>query len=333
MELENRKLKIIVLAGGISTEREISIQSGKCVAEALTEVGHDVLVADIAPDKLDILSEPDVDVFFIALHGEFGEDGQIQEILEERNLCYTGSNSHTSRIAINKVTANQYFANAGVAVPKGIEFTTEATVDGIKSISVDKLIVKPITHGSSVGVKIVDNTQAALDEAEDCYKKYGDCMIEQFIAGREITVGVLNGQPLPIIEIRPKVGFYDFHAKYIDDNTEYLFDTINDKAIVEKVSQDAVACYNSIGCWHAARIDFILTDEGRAYALEINTIPGMTTHSCVPKAAAKTGISMPQLCSDIAMQAFEDQRRNKHNKIQTIENGKKEEKENLSQNV
>lgn len=337
MRTVNSKLKIVVLAGGIGTEREISLQSGQCVADALTEVGHEVILADIAPNKLDVLDKPGVDVFFIAMHGEFGEDGQIQQILEDRNLCYTGSNSAASRIAIDKIESKKYFAGEGVLVPDSVEYTWETTVDEVEKLlltSDSKLVVKPVSHGSSIGVEIIEGAKAATAAARVCLEQFGDCMIEQFIVGREITVGILNGRPLPVIEIKPEVGFYDYHAKYIDDNTQYLFDTISNAELVEKINSDAITCFNSLKCRHAARVDFVLTDDGEAYAIEINTIPGMTTHSCVPKAAAKIGISMPQLCNDIAQQALTDYRNTgTGHLIQMIRDGKKEKEKKIPQDV
>ncbi|MFA5553078.1 MAG: D-alanine--D-alanine ligase [Phycisphaerae bacterium] len=303
------RLKIAVLAGGISSEREISLQSGKCVAEALHQAGFEVVVSDIAPDNLKILDDASIDVFFVALHGEFGEDGQLQQILEDRCLCYTGSGPQACRLSIDKVASKKAFEKAGVKVPQGIKF------DGTRDIKImenelaglgQKFVVKPVTNGSSVGVSIIDDLGQTLETAKNCLSQYGDCMIEQFIAGRELTVGVIAQQALPILEIRPKTGFYDYYAKYIDDSTEYLFDTIDDQKLIERISLDAVACFNALNNRHFARVDFILDSQGQAYALEINTIPGMTTHSCIPKASAKIGISMPDLCAKIVRAAVSD---------------------------
>jgi D-alanine-D-alanine ligase len=159
-------------------------------------------------------------------------------------------------------------------------------------------------------------------------------MIEQFIPGREITVGVLNGRALPILEIRPKVGFYDYHAKYIDEDTEYLFDTITDRDLIEKISANALKCFECLGCRHVARVDFILADDGTAYALEINTIPGMTVHSCVPKAAAKIGVPMTELCAGIVREAMADHKKKSVPLIEVTTDGTKaKENEVLRQNV
>lgn len=297
-------LKVAVLAGGISTERQISLQSGRCVADALVEAGIETIISDIRPDDLSILNDNSIDVFFIALHGAFGEDGQLQQILQEKNLCYTGSGAETCKLAIDKFGSKDIFRKAGLDVPAALRFDDSVAprrLDGFGK----KYVVKPLSQGSSLGISIVGSAEEAIDEAKRCFAKYGDCMIEQFIAGREVTVGILNGQSLPILEVRPKTGFYDYNAKYLDDATEYLFDTIDDRQLAERISQDAIVCFESLGCRHFARVDFILTDDGAPYVLEINTVPGMTTHSCVPKAAAKIGLSMPDLCARIVQAALE----------------------------
>ncbi len=322
-------LKVAVLAGGISTEREISLQSGQCVADALREAGIDTIISDITPDNLKILDDASIDVFFVALHGAFGEDGQLQQILEDRGLCYTGSVSESCRLSIDKVASKEAFAKAGVKVPQGIRFDGKKD-EKIIATELSKLgkrfVVKPVTNGSSVGVSIVDGADEAIAAAKHCLADYGDCMIERFIKGRELTVGVIGQKALPVLEIKPKVGFYDYHAKYIADTTEYLFDTINDKAIIEKLSRDAVACFNAVKNRHFGRVDFILCEDGTAYALEINTIPGMTTHSCIPKAAAKIGIAMPELCAGIVRTALEDYKTTKSLNSITHNNSEHEKK-------
>jgi D-alanine-D-alanine ligase len=309
LKIENSQLKIGVLAGGIGSERQISIESGRCVAEALRRGGYDVVTSDITPDNLDTLDDKSIDVFFVCLHGEFGEDGQLQKLLEERGLCFTHSDSSASKAAMHKVAAKRRFAAAGVNTPAAIAFDEDITKDRIEKQvgdSTGRFVIKPLANGSSVGVQMVRGIEAAIDAARRCRDEFGDAMIEQFIAGREITVGILNGRALPVLEIRPRVGFYDYHAKYLTDNTEYLFDTITDSGLVNRISGDALKCFDCLGCRGVARVDFILGDDGTAYALEINTVPGMTEHSCVPKAAARVGISMVELCSSIVKQAVAD---------------------------
>ena len=295
-------IKVAVLMGGISREREVSIQSGKCVAEALKKVGVNVVTVDIKPDAMDILDDETIDVFFIALHGTFGEDGQIQENLESKGLLYTGSGPLASRLAFDKWESKKIFTAAGVIMPDSILFEpgkkTADLENRIRRLG-RKYVVKPLREGSTIGISIEDDPKQAVEAAKKCAKEFGDCMIESFIKGREITVSILGKQALPILEIRPPAGFYDYHAKYIDDKTEYLFDSINDPALVDKIQESAITCFNSLGCRGAARVDFIIGDDGKPYVLEINTIPGMTSHSLLPKAAAKIGLSMGRLCLKI----------------------------------
>lgn len=303
----NTELKVAVLTGGIGAEREVSLQSGKCVWDALKKAGFNTVTADIKPDQLDILQDKSIDVFFIALHGQFGEDGQLQQILEDKSLLYTGSGPKASRLAFDKLAAKKLFAAAGVATPDVIEFDTKTNLrqleEQLRNFS-DKYVIKPVKQGSSVGVSIVSSPKDAVDTAKETLSKFGDCMIEEFIPGREVTVGILCDRTLPVIEIRPKSRFYDFHAKYIDEQTEFLFDTITDPAVIVKLDKAALDCFNAIGCRHFARVDFILSDKGTAYALEINTIPGFTNHSLLPKAAAKTGLSISRLCTRIVDAAY-----------------------------
>ncbi|MFA5250973.1 MAG: D-alanine--D-alanine ligase [Phycisphaerae bacterium] len=296
------QVKVAVLMGGIGEERDISIQSGGCVAEALKQARLDVITYDVRPDHLDILEDSSIDVFFLALHGRFGEDGQLQQILEDKGLCYTGSGPQACRLALDKMASKKTFTKAGIPTPAAVEFKPNADPAKLeKQLNqlAGKFVVKPVTQGSSVGVTIVDNPKSALAEARKCAASFGDCMIEEFIAGRELTVGVLLGRALPIIEIKSKTDFYDYHAKYVDDRTQFLFDTIGDPSLTEKIEAATIDCFNALGLRHFARLDFILSDDGNFYALEANSIPGLTSHSLLPKAAARTGLSMSDLCMKI----------------------------------
>jgi D-alanine-D-alanine ligase len=301
------KLKVAVLTGGIGSERQISIQSGECVSEALKEAGFNVVTADVRPDNLDILEDSSVDVFFPALHGVFGEDGQLQQILHNKSLVYTGSGPTASKLAFDKMASKKLFAKAGVAAPAAIEFNAETDIEQLESrlqYLADEYVVKPIRQGSSVGVRIIAEKQEAICAAQETLDQFGDCMIEKFIPGKEITVSILEDEALPIVEIISQTGFYDYQAKYNDEQTEYLFDTIRDPAATDQIEQAAMDCFYVLGCRHFARVDFMLSDKEIAYALELNTIPGFTTHSLLPKAAAKAGFTMSELCSKIVMAAY-----------------------------
>ncbi|UCC22734.1 MAG: D-alanine--D-alanine ligase [Planctomycetota bacterium] len=308
----DNKIKVCVLMGGVGEEREISIQSGSCVEQALRESGIDVVSADISPEKLDILGDGSMDVFFIALHGRFGEDGQLQEILEGRSLVYTGSGPESSRRAFDKLASKRVFAEAGVATPAAIDFDgsgdmrqLEKRLEGFA----EAYVVKPLKQGSTIGVSIVDDAREVVAAARRCQEEFGDCMIEEYIKGREVTVGILGNRALPVIEIRAKGGFYDYQAKYIDEETEFLFDTV-EAGVSVKIQTDALRCFAALGLRHFARIDFRLGEDGKPYVLEANTIPGLTSHSLVPKAAAKAGISMSKLCGEIIEAALKDSGRN-----------------------
>jgi D-alanine-D-alanine ligase len=299
-------IKVAVLMGGIGGEREVSLQSGKYVAEALSQADCSVVTSDITPDDMSILDKAKVDVFFIALHGKFGEDGSLQKILEERGLCYTGSGPEASRMAMDKMVSKALFAKAGVAVAPAVGYKPGVAASAVEKITTggNRLVVKPVTGGSTVGVTIENDAAGAIKAAAKCHAEFGDAMIERFIAGRELTVGILHGKALPIIEIIPKGGFYDYKAKYVAEDTKYLFDTIDNAALVHKVQAAAIACFEVLGCLDFSRMDFIITADNVPYALEMNTIPGFTSHSLLPKAAAKVGIAMPDLCIDIVRSAL-----------------------------
>lgn len=308
----DEQIRVAVLRGGVGREREVSLESGRCVAEAMQGAGLDVVVSDIRPDDMQVLDRRDIDVFFLALHGEFGEDGQLQQVFEDRGLVYTGSGPEASRLAFDKMASKRLFAGAGVDVPAVVEYTRdmepaelEKQLQGLGQ----RFVVKPIRQGSSVGVHIVDCCAQAVTAARQVLEEFGDCMVESFVTGRELTVGVLGRQVLPIIEIRSKTGFYDYQAKYVDNRTEYLFDTVEDRDIGARIQRAALACFDALGCRDFARVDFILSADGTPYALEVNTIPGFTSHSLLPKAAARVGLSMGELCVRIVRTALAQRRR------------------------
>ncbi len=300
-------IKVAVLRGGVGREREVSLESGRCVADALREGGFDVVASDIRPDDVQVLDGKDIDVFFLVLHGEFGEDGRLQQVLEDRRLTYTGSGPRASRMAFDKMASKRLFTEAGVDVPAAVEFRPDMNageLDRRLRGSAKRFVVKPIRQGSSVGVHIVGTQHEAIEAAGQVHAEFGDCMIEAFVPGRELTVGILGRQVLPIIEIRSKTGFYDYQAKYVSDQTQYLFDTIEEQDTRAQVGRAALTCFDALGCRDFARVDFILADDGTPYALEVNTIPGFTSHSLLPKAAAKVGLPMKELCAQIVRTVY-----------------------------
>ncbi len=309
MQKDISQLKIAVLAGGIGSEREISQQSGQTIYNALLGDGADVVLSDITPDDMEILDDGSIDIFFLALHGQFGEDGQLQKILEDKKLCFTGTDSKASQTAFDKLLSKQTFFHAHLPIAKHLIVQTEDTLSDLaghlKKLA-SKFVIKPLKQGSSVGIVITDDTETATAKAIECFNTYGDCMVEEFVNGREVTVGIVNGKALPIIEIRSQAGFYDYNAKYVDDATEYLFNTIEDAVLAATIQTIALTCFHELGCRHLARVDFILTDDNIPYILEINTLPGFTSHSLLPMAAAKAGVEIPALCRQIAEAAWND---------------------------
>jgi len=310
MKKDISQLKIAVLAGGIGSEREISQQSGQTIYDALLEDGAVVVLSDFTPEDMGILDDPSIDVFFLALHGEFGEDGELQAILEERKLCFTGTGSEASRTAFDKLLSKQAFFHTHLPIAKHLIVQADDTqsdlANHLKKLA-SKFVVKPLKQGSSVGIEIADDTEAAAAKAIECFRTYGDCMVEEFVDGREVTVGIVNGKALPIIEIRSQTGFYDYEAKYADKAaTEYLFDTIKDPVLAATIQTMALTCFHDLGCRHLGRVDFILTKDQTPSILEINTLPGFTSHSLLPMAAAKAGVPTPALCRQIAETAWKD---------------------------
>lgn len=298
------KLKVAVLAGGVGRERQVSLESGASVEKALSQSGAEIIVSDIGPENLGVLDDGTIDVFFLALHGAFGEDGGLQKILDARGLVYTGTGARGSELAFDKMASKKVFVERGLVCPHAIEFDGDiAAVQRFETAS-GKYVVKPTKEGSSFGVSIVKGWEAVPSAAEKCLEQFGSCMIEEFISGHEITVGIAAGRTLPIIEIRPKNEFYDFQAKYIDDRTEFVFDTIENAGLESEIKRAAMDCFAAIGGRDFGRVDFMLDKDNRFFVLEVNTIPGMTSHSLLPKAARKAGFSMSMLCEQIIESAM-----------------------------
>jgi len=308
-EQRTKNLKIAVLAGGVGSEREVSLQSGQNIYNALRGDGADVVLSDITPSDMRILEDETIDVFFLALHGQFGEDGQLQKILEDKGLCFTGTGSEASHKSFDKLLSKQTFFHAHLPIAKHLIVQADDTqaelAEQLKKLA-SKFVIKPLKQGSSVGIEIIDDVATAAAAAIKCFQTYGDCMVEEFIGGREVTVGIVNGKVLPVIEICSRTGFYDYHAKYVDDATEYLFDTIDDAVLTATIQAMALTCFHELGCRHLGRVDFILTEKGTPYVLEINTLPGFTSHSLLPMAANKAGVSTPTLCRQIVEAAWNE---------------------------
>lgn len=299
-----RPLRITVLRGGPSSEREVSLKSGRAVAAALRLRGHQVHEADIAPSDLGALDIP-ADVVFVALHGAFGEDGQVQAILEKRGLPYCGSGPTASALAMNKVRTKARCIEAGIPTAR-FDVALPSRWRQACSNWTPPVVVKPVAEGSSVDCEIVRDATAFIPAVRNLVRKYGQCLIEQFVRGYELTVGVLGDRALPPIWIRPARGFYDFQAKYLADDTEYHFDIPLPEATIRRICDLSVRAFAAVGCRDFGRVDWIAEQEtGEPYLLEINTIPGFTDHSLLPKAAAQAGIGFAELCEQLVVIAME----------------------------
>ncbi len=295
-------LKVALLYGGDSSEREISIKSGKSVENALKKLGYTYKFFDPVEKESFIkeLTSFNPDVVFIALHGKGGEDGTIQGVLDFLGYKYTGSPLKASAIAIDKAITKDIVKNYGITVP---DSTTVFSKEEALSLSVDfPKVVKVATEGSSIGVFIVSNLEEYKNAVEEAFKIGDKVIIEEFIEGRELTVGILNGNPLDIIEIKVEKGFYDYKNKYFTDKTQYICPADIDKKLYKKIQEDALTVYKVLGCKGAARVDFLLK-ESSPYFLEINTIPGLTDHSLLPKAAAYRGITFEKLIEEMIKDA------------------------------
>ncbi|MHC4064155.1 MAG: D-alanine--D-alanine ligase family protein [Planctomycetota bacterium] len=292
------KLDITVLAGGPSEEREVSLQSGAAVAAALVRLGHKVTVRDISPADPSALEVP-ADFAFIALHGAFGEDGQVQDLLARCGIAFSGSDANASALAMDKVATKARLAEARIPTPA---YHVYASGQGQQELARWGLpaVVKPVGSGSSVDTYITRDTAAFHAALEQVADKYGTALVEQYVCGPELTVGVVGDRALPVCQIRTKREFYDYQAKYIDDDTEYLFDIDLPDKLLSRIQEMSLGAHRALGCRDFSRVDWMVDDRTlEPYLLEINTIPGFTKHSLLPKAAARAGISFSQLCQEI----------------------------------
>ncbi len=295
--------KIAVLMGGTSNERKVSLESGGNVAEALASLGkYEVIPVILDSDDLSALPEG-VDAVYIALHGGWGENGGVQAELNRRKIPYTGPGAMSSRIAMDKIKTKMVLELKGVPTAPW-SLASKGTPSSPLPLPV---VVKPPSDGSSVGISKVssaDEWAGALEAALAAQGGKGEVLVEEFIPGREMTVGVINGEALPAIEIVAKNGWYGFDEKYVSNETRYPF--LEEGELLEKLQKMAVEAYNAIGCRSVTRIDFRVSPIGRIYVLELNTSPGFTSHSLVPMAGMKTGLDFAGVCEKILSTADYD---------------------------
>lgn len=284
--------RIAVLMGGVSAERDVSLRSGAAVVKGLTEAGYTAFGVDVQERTLDLPAG--IDAVFPALHGEFGEDGGVQTLLEAAGVPYAGSGPRASRDAFDKIRCKQVLAAAGVPTPD-----YELLRAGDRRMRTCPLVVKPPRQGSSIGVHIVlreTDWQAAFDDA---LRHDATVLVEDYIAGRELTVGVVGRSALPVVEIVASGGWYSFGAKYQDGRTAYHVPADVDPETERRCRELALATFDALGCRGFGRVDFRLAPDGRIYVLELNSLPGFTETSLLPKAAAAEGLSFARLCDTI----------------------------------
>ena len=298
--------RIGVLMGGVSSEREISFESGNAILSALKDKGYDTFSIDVDRNIPQRIHSEEIDIAFIALHGKWGEDGIIQGLLEIMGVPYTGSGVLASALAMDKAMTKRVLRFYRLLTPDFQVIDIEKMVKaGLKQDVKTKfpVVVKPISEGSTIGVSFVENESGLSGAVEEAGKYSDKIIIEEFIDGTEITVGILNGQPLPVVEIIPKGGFYDYKSKYTKGMTDYIIPARLTHEELLKVQNIGMKTYESVGCHGVARVDMILDSKKVPYILEINTIPGMTPISLIPKAADHAGLTFNDLVEEILKSA------------------------------
>lgn len=290
--MQNKFQHVAVLKGGFSAEREVSLESGSAIAAGLRAAGYTVTEIDVTSP--DFTVPAGVEAVFIALHGTFGEDGGAQARLMELGLPYVGADANASRIAFDKILTEECLRKQKIPVP-----ASEVLYRGDTPSMKPPVAVKPPRQGSSVGCSLVfDESEWTLALA-DAWQYDEEILVQRFIPGREFTVGIVDGTVLPIVEIVTATGWYDYTAKYKVDTTRYVIPAELDSKTAARMQKTALKTFEALGARGFGRVDFRMTPEGEQYVLELNTIPGFTSHSLLPKAAAAAGIEFPELCDRI----------------------------------
>lgn len=303
--------QILVLKGGRSAEREVSLNSGAQVAKALAEAGYDVTELDSARDDfIEALISAEPDIVFVCLHGRYGEDGTVQGLLELLRIPYVGSGVLASALAMDKVMSKHMFAHAGLPTPGYVVVGANETVDmeAITAALGEKTVVKPANEGSAIGVSVAHDLEELASAIETASGFDDKVLVEEFITGVEITVGVLGNEApisLPTIELIPSNEFLDYQAKYTPGMSQHIIPArISDEATA-RAGEIAIKAHKVLGCRGMSRADLIVAEGDRVLLLETNTIPGMTRVSLLPEAAAAHGLSLPDLCSHLVELAFD----------------------------
>jgi D-alanine-D-alanine ligase len=295
------KLKITVMLGGPSAEREVSLRSGASVAQALRTAGYEV--EELDPRAPGWALPRGTKVVFLALHGTYGEDGTVQRELDELGIPYTGCDAEASRVAFDKALTKQRCLEAGVPTARF------AVVDSAKTPWLQgwnpPLVVKPVCQGSSVGLQFVDKVADWPSALAESLRHDSRVIVEERINGRECTVGILGNLPLPVVEVRPKSGAYDYRNKYTAGATEYFCPAAFDEATTRRIQAAGLGAFQAVGGRDYARVDVMVRPDGTPAVLEVNTLPGMTETSLLPKAAAAAGMDYAELCRRMVTLALE----------------------------
>lgn len=296
-------MKVTVLYGGPSAEREVSLVSGKAVIDGLNSIGHEVFGSDVGPEDLSGLDHP-CDVIFPVLHGQFGESGELQEILEQRDLPFVGSGSRASRLGMNKVDTKAAWEKAGLPTPRWLLIDSAGGEGKLFAPSV----VKAVASGSSIDVYICQTVEQAAEACRKVVGRYGVALVEELIRGTELTVGILEERPLDPIRIATTRQFYDFEAKYKGNFTEYHFELGIPDPVIREVRELARRAHEIVGCRDLSRVDVMLDSKHKPFLLEINTLPGFTPKSLLPKAAKQAGIEFSSLVDRLVRRAYQRRR-------------------------
>ncbi|MEW6376258.1 MAG: D-alanine--D-alanine ligase [Thermodesulfobacteriota bacterium] len=304
-ETSLKKKKVGVLMGGLSREREISLKTGKAILKALMEKGYNAHPINVGEDIVETLIREKIQCAFIALHGRFGEDGTIQGMLELMKIPYTGSGVLASALAMHKVMAKKVFLCEKIPTPRFEVFQQEKIEKDPKRIIPFPLplVVKPAREGSTIGVSIVRREEEWPLALKEANKYDEEILVEEFMKGREITVGILEDIPLPIIEIVPKSGFYDYHSKYTKGETEYIIPARIPREKYLYAQEIGLKAFQVLDCSGCARVDLMTDEDENPFVIDVNTMPGMTETSLLPKAASYAGISFGDLVERILLGA------------------------------
>jgi len=298
MKLKARDFgKVAVIMGGASNEREISLESGEAVLNALLRKKIHAVAIDPKKDDLNQLS--DFGRAFICLHGKDGEDGEIQTFLEAINLPYTGSDILSSYLGMDKFKCKTIWKSKNISTPDFMQVSHVDDFERASNCCGLPFFIKPANSGSSIGIAIINNESDFIFAFEQAYKIDKIVIVESFIVGNEYTLPIIHNKPLPIIEIKPKTEFYDYEAKYLRDDTEFICPADVTSPLVENIHKLCINAFNAIGCIGWGRVDFIIDKNKNIYIIEVNTVPGMTNHSLVPMSAKSAGIEFDDLVTMI----------------------------------